>query len=533
MPGTYKLSLDNSNNDSDDDSEYTSEGGTTYVPTEYLNTGIYSRARILQGSNGKKKVVLDPVNGKKADFEEARKKYKFFTTLYPDKTTEIFEEDYSYRLVVPLVPGKSYRGLMFTPNKETQIKIFLSAVRALKDCHSKGFIVIDLKEDNIFYDASTDISYLIDGGLASKKNKQIGIEFQGANHQHVRKMRKKSPFYAPECFSVSRVKATEAMDIYSLGNMMEFILQDNVAPELVPLLKSCQIYNPVRRPTLNQIEVQLIIQLDILQKKLDNQPGKEKVRGISVASQNHQKNMNKIKHNQRIIQQVIENIDHFNVNYLSCKALTVTPTKVGVLSGKQEQLEHLNKIIKSSDLKNALGSLHITGLTSAISEALARKQNEINTAAMVILERLDLLAKIKFDDHLSVFYNKIQQMHIKEKSNPRYGEATQSLEKFFASLQQAKAQFLYGKVSMYKAQKTLRNQCQDAIMLARPILKEHREWKGAITKFIIDVISFLTWGLSDSKLGIFAMTESTQNLDEFQQLTENLPARHKTFAANT
>ena len=46
-------------------------------------------------------------------------------------------------------------------------------------------------------------------------------------------------------------------------------------------------------------------------------------------------------------------------------------------------------------------------------------------------------------------------------------------------------------------------------------MEKHREWKGAIKRFVIEVLSFLTLGLINDKLSKFSRTDSVKKIDEF------------------
>lgn len=264
------------------ESGYESAGGTRYGIKKQapLGRGSYSRARLLESLEGtKSKVVLDPKNPSHINQHELNAKHYFFLTLYPDLEVKLFKKAGSYRMVVPLVPGKAYKQLQFE-DKEQKIKLFISAIKALKNCHSKKLIVIDLKEDNIFFDEKSGESYLIDGGLSVQEGDLVNPRiFRKDDFFKVLDARIEFSYIAPECWSTEEVPACYSMDIFALGATMERILkvQDK---ELLQLIAACKGQNPKTRLTLDELEQQLN-QL-LTQQKVMDAPVQEKNSYTSV-----------------------------------------------------------------------------------------------------------------------------------------------------------------------------------------------------------------------------------------------------------
>ena len=261
--GKYRNSVDGSELESD----YEDDEGTEYRNQGLLGSGSFVRARKFQSKDGRRsKAILDPYNKQINDevWGEVRSKYEFFKALYPEEEIELIQDEQTYRLVLPLFPGKTYKELGSVSNEEEQINRFLSAIYALRDCHNKGYVVVDLKEDNILYDSESGKSYLIDGGIATKEGKRLHPQFKAENEEYAKWIRRQRPFYAPECFGIEKSpKAVKTMDIYSLGSMMKRIFK-NPTPELLELINQCQAENPNKRITLDELEKRL---LDILFKR--------------------------------------------------------------------------------------------------------------------------------------------------------------------------------------------------------------------------------------------------------------------------
>jgi serine/threonine protein kinase len=157
------------------------------------------------------------------------------------------------------LPGQTYGAAAeYQFDEKDQIKFFLSAVETLMKCHRKGYVFIDLKEDNILYDKTTGKSYLIDGGLAQKNNTVLRESvFLKNNQDEIDKVLSSSFHMAPECFSTQEVLAKESMDVYSLGSMMGRVL---IYPSdtLNKLIKECQCATPGDRLSLEDLRAKLM-----------------------------------------------------------------------------------------------------------------------------------------------------------------------------------------------------------------------------------------------------------------------------------
>ena len=239
--GTYTFHRKGDESFDSSESEYESAEGTIYKPVGEIGSGEFSVATEFRpegSANKRRKAVLKPLSSNRVDFDEIKRKFNFFTTLYPNEEIDLLDTKSTYRLVLPLLSGNLYVDLILA-NEEGARVIFLSAIRALRNCHQKGLIVTDLKEeDNILYDEETAQSYLIDGGYSVKKGEWIHPIFTRAEEE-IEEYREKYEFNAPECFTLNGAQATEEMDIYSLGSMMQFISSDLIAPKVLNLCHKC------------------------------------------------------------------------------------------------------------------------------------------------------------------------------------------------------------------------------------------------------------------------------------------------------
>ncbi len=253
---------------SGDESDYESDGGTTYRPSKsnrHIGAGTYCYVRKFLSSDEKKEVaVAAPSFDNPVDFGEAARKKAFLETLYPDSRFVFFKRYHvsltyknTYRLVMPIIKGISYGSYSkdFRLTNNEQINLFCSAVNALEDCHQKGYVVVDLKADNIHYDLESSKSYLLDGGTSAKINNPLCNTFQNAE---MVKMGWAYFHIAPECWSVDPVKAETSMDVYSFGNVINHVASKQImSDQLMSLARSCLQKNPSERPTLPQLAEKL------------------------------------------------------------------------------------------------------------------------------------------------------------------------------------------------------------------------------------------------------------------------------------
>lgn len=273
-------------------SGYESDDGNVYNDTpnqSYLGKGASAYARKFENTDKSKQIVVlaainelyeDSEKPKKEEnkgiIQEFRKKKEILSKLNPHEKIELFEDNkkYKHRLRMELIKGQTYDKFDKKPTATELAKIIFTAIQTLKACHKKGIVIIDLKVDNIFYDEKTSRSHLIDGGLSEYKNAEINPKiFKKTNKSEVKQSRENSSHIAPECFDTKEVKAQPSMDIYSLGDMLENMLDGYVIidKDLSLMAEECQKGDPKKRPSLQALEIELITKYpNILDEYLDN-----------------------------------------------------------------------------------------------------------------------------------------------------------------------------------------------------------------------------------------------------------------------
>ncbi len=253
------------------ESDYESDGGSHYSPKDILGEGQYARARRFESRDGKAVVVLDSAPDTYVHAPEIFRKHYFFANHYPERKSYLLRELYShdgqknssrpYRMVVPCIPGVTYRSYVQAVGKikdiEQQIHLFLSLVVELKALHDRGLIYLDFKDDNVLYDASTGKSHLIDGGLSVFPGQVLPGAFRLENMGLLPEQTKKHGFVAPECWTVSpspRAVAHPSMDVFSLGFFLRNkLFEVDLDLDILCLTRACRLLNASHRPTLNYL----------------------------------------------------------------------------------------------------------------------------------------------------------------------------------------------------------------------------------------------------------------------------------------
>ncbi|MBA2651979.1 MAG: hypothetical protein H0U73_06925 [Tatlockia sp.] len=462
------------------ESEYESAEGTIYKPGDDIGIGEFSRARgfYSKENQDKTKAVLKPAEPEKVDFKEINRKYKFFKTLYQNQGVHLSESESTYRLVLPLLPGELFQKIIIAHEEEART-MFLSAIRALRNCHQNGLIVIDLKEDNILYDKETDHSYLIDGGFSVKSGRMIAEIFQQKSQEDIENKIKDYSFYAPECFSLDRVLATEAMDIYSLGSMMKYLTESILAPDVRELCYTCINQDPTQRPTLDELELKLIEIANEIQ--------------IQVAEK------------QKLIDAAINTINNIKID---CKGDAIEHSIAACSSYLfYEASETLIDVVKKEPL-TPKKNLRITG-------AYSNKLDEISEAIEGWKSKISYLSSIHFNKHLENF-NAICSA-INQDDRPL-------AIAFSKALEQAKFQFLESKEDEDSAKNTFIQECKAAISTVKPILGKHLNWGEAIAKFLIELLAYISYGLT-TRWGLFVPKSNAEQ--EAETLHTKLDFNHQ------
>ena len=111
------------------ESDYESDGGSHYSPKDFLGAGRYARARRFESPKGKPVVVLAPNCYGQVPLSEVDRKYRFFSQHYPGEKSYLFcsPEDeknlvQSFRMVVPLIPGVTYKNYIRSVGKISKIE---------------------------------------------------------------------------------------------------------------------------------------------------------------------------------------------------------------------------------------------------------------------------------------------------------------------------------------------------------------------------------------------------------------------------
>lgn len=155
---------------------------------------------------------------------------------------------------------------------------------------------------------------------------------------------------------------------------------------------------------------------------------------------------------------------------------------------------------------------------SRLTQLAAEKKSLVHERSTQLEKRFNALEQFGMDDQIKCFAQKQKVMSIKSLSNINYAEAAREAHIFCDRLYQARNKFLSLDKPFEQARNDFKSDCLLAVNNARDVLDSHREWKGRIKKFVIDILYFLTLGLS-SRLGLFGKTDSGVKLDNLEQVT--------------
>lgn len=262
---------------SDAESAYEDERGKQYYRLlNKLGKGSFSKAYKLAEKNTAsneindadanppkaEKVVLLPVHREESrtDWARMKTKYLFYKLYYGE--AELFLKKGSYRLVVPYVPGQSYRSLresISEPSKQTTF--MLATIEALYKLHKKQYVFLDLHPGNLIFDSKTGQSHLIDGDMMTP----IGAKISNYFHFDEGKAQTGEKWYPPECWKKD-AQADVKIDIYALGYTLTKAFK-NPHPEIAKAIQACMHLDPEQRPTLKNLQYTC----NLLKARLDNE----------------------------------------------------------------------------------------------------------------------------------------------------------------------------------------------------------------------------------------------------------------------
>lgn len=176
--------------------------------------GMGGQAVIWEAVNSRnKKVAIKFLHKGSGDSKIAR----FMSEVdFQTKTTSMYiakvldsRFDEKYKFYVMDLYDQSLRDLMkegITPTKA--IKYFIDICKGLRYSHNKETIHRDLKPENILYDSQNDRVLIADFGIAHFKDSKLTSNSDRMANFNYR---------APEQLNKSRIKVSQATDIFSLG----------------------------------------------------------------------------------------------------------------------------------------------------------------------------------------------------------------------------------------------------------------------------------------------------------------------------
>ncbi|WP_028387985.1 protein kinase domain-containing protein [Legionella fairfieldensis] len=394
----------------DKDSTYESDDENnkdTYTFRESKGEGSYCIVRLFSSSTNKSRVILSPQN-KEIDAEEVFHKYWFYRTIYPREKTRLFKikqntcqlivpemtideknfslmDKESYRLVVPEIFGTLYSELSIR-NSNNFIQIYLSAVKALKYAHSRGLIIIDLKEDNIVYNEKSKESFLLDGGFSRKKGELLPSLFFSKDMSTKYNLIEKFKYFPPECWFRQEIPpspASPSMDVYILGVMMSILQTKNKLSntEITQLMNACTNQVIEQRPSLDELEVTLT---NLLEKTDSFYDEFRSIKDIEEAT----------RHKDHLLAKYPTEREDILSNYQQRKAIIRNAEKII----KYTVLSLLDLPIDAKTKNKMMLLINDKKVQQACEELGLQESDDINSARNLVEEKIDQFQKNKIQE---------------------------------------------------------------------------------------------------------------------------------------
>lgn len=249
---------------------YESDDETFIDTKDVIGAGIYDTARSFKSvtSPENTRVVLNTKNITTHSLEQIEQKNNFLITLYPHlkiRLAKFYDNDsncIAYRFVLPYLGIELEKAAkkLKAKSDDTKIHFLISIINEIAKAHALQFVIVDIKQSNLLYDETTKTTYLIDGGYAAKVNEPIHSVFKVSTRWRLLLNRHEYDYIAPECWSLAeRVRATFAMDIYSLGKLLSELAQvlefNNIHPIYLSI-KKCLKENPIQRISIENLQAE-------------------------------------------------------------------------------------------------------------------------------------------------------------------------------------------------------------------------------------------------------------------------------------
>ncbi|HAT1820943.1 TPA: Dot/Icm secretion system substrate [Legionella pneumophila] len=240
---------------------------------------------------------------------------------------------------------------------------------------------------------------------------------------------------------------------------------------------------------------------------------------------------------QEVVKSYEKQIREFPVSFNRCQSVEE------VIARKQDLIQSVQNLVESQpDLLKAQEELQLSSGEnhSDIRMALADKIREINKQADAMCKRiknqiaatketLNILAEIKFSEHLKAIESMVKTMEAKAVGDKNYQRAAPIARTFYSDLLMAEEHFKNSHLPRNVKCRDFHQACVAAINATLPVLEVHRGWKQVLADLASALVTLCTLGGANLYAGRWRLfpvpTESEKIVKDFSLSMQPLAVR--------
>ncbi|HBD9268107.1 TPA: Dot/Icm T4SS effector CegC2 [Legionella pneumophila] len=240
---------------------------------------------------------------------------------------------------------------------------------------------------------------------------------------------------------------------------------------------------------------------------------------------------------EEVVKSYEKQISEFPISFNRCQ------TVEEVIARKQDLIQSVRNLVGNKpDLLKAQEQLQLLSgeYHSDIKMALTDKVREINRQADVMSKRitdqiaatketLNILAEIKFSDHLKTIESMVKTLETKAVGDENYKRAAPIARTFYNNLLRAEERFKNSQLPKNVKCKDFHQDCVRAINAVIPVLEVHRGWKQVFADLASALVTLCTLGGANLYAGRWRLfpvpTESEKIVKDFSLSMQPLSVR--------
>ncbi|HFE6145861.1 TPA: Dot/Icm secretion system substrate, partial [Legionella pneumophila] len=240
---------------------------------------------------------------------------------------------------------------------------------------------------------------------------------------------------------------------------------------------------------------------------------------------------------EEVVKSYEKQIREFPISFNRCQ------TVEEVITRKQDLIQSVRNLVGNKpDLLKAQEQLQLLSgeYHSDIKMALTDKVREINRQADAVSKRitdqiaatketLNILAEIKFSDHLKIIESMVKTLEAKAVGDKNYKRAAPIARAFYNNLLMAEERFKNSQLPKNVKCKDFHQACARAINAVIPVLEIHRGWKQVFADLASALVTLCTLGGANLYAGRWRLfpvpTESEKIVKDFSVSMQPLAVR--------